>query len=105
VHRSRYGDYLQDVSVLATSPERCFPKGKAAKGIRRANELLVGVAEEFARVNGDTRFRQRMHLARARAYMTSARLQQDNDHARRLFGTGLEHLAKVARSLKIGKKG
>jgi phosphate transport system regulatory protein PhoU len=104
VHRSRYGDYLQDVAVLATSAERRFPKGKAAKGVHRANELLLGVAEEFARTNGDTHYRMRLRLARARAYITSARLQQDGDLARRLFATGLEHLAKVARGLKVGRK-
>ena len=32
VHRSHYGDYLQDVSALATSPVRRFPEGQGREG-------------------------------------------------------------------------
>jgi phosphate uptake regulator len=104
VHRSRYGDYLQDVAVLATSAVRKFPRGKVAKGIRRGNELLFDVAEEFARANGDRYVNERLRLARARALITSARLESDPDRAQALFVDGLEMLRKVARHLKVGKK-
>jgi phosphate uptake regulator/aminoglycoside phosphotransferase (APT) family kinase protein len=103
VHRSQYGDYLQDVAVLCTSALRRFPRGKAAKGIARANEVLLEVAEEFGRKNGDRNFAVRLRLARARALITSARLENDPERAERLFVDGLDLLKKVAKALKVGR--
>jgi hypothetical protein len=104
VHRSRYGDYLQDVAVLATSSVRKFPRAKVAKGVRRGNDLLFDVAEEFARANGDRCVKERLRLARARALITSARLETDPGRAQVLFAEGLQMLRKVAKYLKVGKK-
>jgi aminoglycoside phosphotransferase (APT) family kinase protein len=103
VHRSQYGDYLQDVAVLCASALRRFPKGAIAKGISRANEVLLDVAEEFARKNGDKHFKVRLRLARARALITSARLESDPERAQALFVDGLDSLKKVAKSLKVGR--
>jgi phosphate uptake regulator len=104
VHRSKYGDYLQDVAVLGTSAQRKFPKGKVAKGVRRANDVLYKVAEDFAEINGDTNHRVRLRLARARALITSARLELETDRAEALFVEGLGLLRKVGKALKIGTK-
>ncbi len=104
VHRSKYGDYLQDVAVLATSAQRRFPKGKVAKGVRRANEVLFKAAEDFAETNHDVNYRVRLRLARARALITSARLELEPDRAESLFVEGLGLLRKVGKALKIGKK-
>jgi Ser/Thr protein kinase RdoA (MazF antagonist) len=104
VHRSQYGDYVQDIATLATSPVRKFPRGKTAKGIGKANEVLFEVAEEFARANRDQHFKSRLRLARARALITSARLETEADRAEWLFVEGLGLLKKVARHLKIGRK-
>jgi phosphate uptake regulator len=103
VHRSRYGDYLQDVAVLATSPVRAFPKGRALKGVKRANDVLLRAAEEFAKTNRDEQFKLRLRLARARALMTSARLQSDPARAEALFVEGLGLLKKVGRAFKLEK--
>jgi aminoglycoside phosphotransferase (APT) family kinase protein len=103
VHRSQYGDYLQDVAVLCTSAVRRFPRGKAAKGIARANEVLLEVSEDFGRKNGDRNFAVRLRLARARALITSARLENDPERAERLFVDGLDLLKKVAKALKVGR--
>jgi phosphate transport system regulatory protein PhoU len=102
VHRSRYGDYLQDVAVLATSSVRRFPRGKRAKGITRANDLLHRSAEQFAAANGDRHFRLRLRLARARALITSARFEANAERAQWLFVEGLHHLKRVAKTLKLG---
>jgi phosphate transport system regulatory protein PhoU len=104
VHRSQYGDYLQDVAVLSTSTIRKFPKGKAAKGISRANEILFEAAQDFAGINGDRNFKVRLRLARARALITSARLETDAERAQRLFIEGLELLEKVAKTLNVRRK-
>jgi phosphate uptake regulator len=104
VHRSKYGDYLQDVAVLATSALRKFPRGKIAKGVRRANEVLLQAAEDFAETNQDPYYKVRLRLARARALMTSTRLELEPERAERLFVEGLDLLRKVGRALKIGKK-
>lgn len=104
VHRSRYGDYLQDVAVLATSPIRAFPNRRTAKSIRKTTDVLLSTAEAFAQANRDTQFRHRLRLARARALITSARLEADPKRAEWLFMEGLDLLKKVAKGLKIGKK-
>jgi phosphate transport system regulatory protein PhoU len=104
VHRSQYGDYVQDIAVLATSSTRKFPKGKTAKGVSRANEVLFDVAQEFATENRDLQFKTRLRLARARALMTSARFEADPERAEWLFVEGLSHLKKVARRLITARK-
>ena len=74
-----------------------------AKSIARTNEVLFDVAEQFALANGDKRYRDRLRLARARAFMTSSRLEAEYDRAERLFLEGLDLLKRTARSLKIGR--
>jgi aminoglycoside phosphotransferase (APT) family kinase protein len=103
VHRSQYGDYVQDVATLSTSALRRFPRGRIAKGVLRANEVLFDVAERFAQENGDKSYKERLRLARARSFITSARLEADHDRAERLFIEGLDLLKRVARSMKIGR--
>jgi phosphate uptake regulator/aminoglycoside phosphotransferase (APT) family kinase protein len=105
VHRSQYGDYVQDVATLSTSAVRRFPRGKVAKSVARTNEVLFDVAAEFAHANDDKRYRDRLRLARARSLMTSARLEAEYDRAERLFVEGLDLLKRAARSLKIGRAG
>ncbi len=87
VHRSQYGDYLQDVATLCASTLRRFPKGRVAKGISRANEVLFDVAEEFGKRNGDKHFKMRLRLARARAFITSARLESERNGRSRSSST------------------
>lgn len=99
VHRSRYGDYAGDVGVLLTSTFRQFPRKKVARTLNLVNEMLIEVVSEFAVNNHDTRFPDRLRLARARALITSARLTDDADRAEALFAEGLKYLRKVMRKL------
>jgi hypothetical protein len=103
VHRSQYGDYVQDVATLSTSALRRFPRGKVAKSVARTNEVLFDVAAQFAQQNGDKSYRDRLRLARARAFMTSSRLEAEYERAERLFVEGLGLLKRAARGLKIGR--
>jgi hypothetical protein len=80
---------------------RHFPKGNVAKGVKRANDVLLEAAESFARANNDEHFKLRLRLARARALITSARLQSDSGRAEALFLEGLKILRKVARAFKL----
>jgi hypothetical protein len=82
---------------------RRFPKGKVAKGVARANEVLLEVAERFGHANGDRNYRPRLRLARARSFITSSRLESDYGRAERLFVEGLDLLKRSARSMKLGK--
>ena len=101
VHRSKYGDYLQDLSVLVTSPLRKFPRAKVAKGVLRANDVVLEAASEFGAQNNDRHFKERLRLARARALITSARLESDEERARILFVDGLDLLKKAAKGLRL----
>lgn len=99
VHRSRYGDFAGDVGVLLTSTFRQFPRKRVARTLNLVNDLLVESVGEFARRNGDTRYEDRLRLARARALITSARLTDDAERAESLFAEGLKYLKKVLRRL------
>jgi hypothetical protein len=66
--------------------------------------VLFDVAQEFATENRDLQFKLRLRLARARALMTSARLEADPERAEWLFVEGLGHLKKVARRLVTARK-
>jgi aminoglycoside phosphotransferase (APT) family kinase protein len=100
VHRSRYGDYAGDIGVLLTSTFRQFPRKKVARTLALVNDALVDHVMKFAAENHDTRFEDRLKLARARALITSARLTDDADRAEALFAEGLVHLRRVLRRLK-----
>ena len=59
---------------------------------------------EFGSANGDRLLKPRLHLARARALVTSARLETDSARAEWLFLEGLGLLKKVAKTLKLRRK-
>jgi phosphate uptake regulator len=103
VHRSQYGDFVQDVATLSTSALRRFPRSKVAKSIARSNEVLFDMSAQFALENHDKSYRDRLRLARSRAFITSSRLEADYDRAEHLFVEGLDLLKRVARGLKIGR--
>jgi hypothetical protein len=96
VHRSRLGDYLQDISVFLLSMERrpgaapALPDDFAA-----INELVEGFARRFAAEHGDTAFEPRLHLSLTRSCITSSRVVADPAHAERLLRRGLSLLSLV----------
>jgi phosphate uptake regulator len=97
VHRSGPGDYAQDVGVLLVSNLRT-PLGSAtlAAHMGQLNALIGDFAAEFASLVGDPHFATRLTLAKARSFITSARLVTDGDFARRLYLEGIRLLERAA---------
>lgn len=90
VHRSRLGDYLQDIGVFLLSMER---RPDASPGLREdfaaINELIESFARRFAAEHGDAAFQRRLDLSLSRSYITSSRVVADTAHAERLLRRGL----------------
>jgi phosphate uptake regulator/aminoglycoside phosphotransferase (APT) family kinase protein len=97
VHRSHYGDPLQDVAVFLVSLVRATDVTAARRAT--AEEVggpLVVAAQRFAEQVGDRAFAQRLRLARARSYITSARVVVGTTEATRLFTEGMRELEALA---------
>jgi phosphate uptake regulator len=96
IHRSRFGDYLQDVTVFLVGLER---QPDLAPSVRREMESLAAVitghARDFARDSGDETFELRLQLGLGRSYLTSARIILQPDHAEWLFRRGRVCLQRV----------
>lgn len=96
VHRSRLGDYLQDISVFLLSMERRPGTAPAQlDDFAAINELVEGFARRFAAERGDAAFEPRLHLSLARSCITSSRIVADPVHAERLLRRGLSLLSLV----------
>lgn len=95
VHRSHFGDLLQDVGVLLVSLERT-PNVPAAirSHLDRVGSILEGAARSFAERQGDAGLDERLAVSRARSLITSCRVVVDEEHAVRLFRQGLATLAR-----------
>jgi phosphate transport system regulatory protein PhoU len=97
VHRSRLGDYLQDIGVFMLSMERRPGTAQALHDdFAAVNELVEGFARRFAAEHGDTAFERRLHLSLARSCITSCRVVADSAQSERLLRRGLSLLALVA---------
>jgi aminoglycoside phosphotransferase len=97
VHRSGPGDYVQDLGVLIVSNLRMPIESATLLGeLERVNEIIHDFAAEFAGLIGDPHFATRLILAKARSFITSARLVTDVDFARRLYLQGIQLLERVA---------
>ena len=91
------GDYVQDVGVLLVSNVRTpIDDSVLESQMKRINGVIHAFAAEFAALVGDPHFATRLDLARARSFITSARLVTDVDFARRLFLQGIQLLDRVA---------
>jgi phosphate uptake regulator len=97
VHRSGAGDYAQDVGVLLVSNLRA-PLASPALTVEmeRLNAIIGDFAAQFAGLIGDQHFATRLTLAKARSFITSARLVTDTDFARRLYLQGVQLLERAA---------
>lgn len=96
VHRSRLGDYLQDISVFLLSMERRPGiAGPVADDVAAINELVEGFARRFGAEHGDAAFERRLHLSLARSCITSCRVVADPAHSERLLRRGLGLLSRV----------
>ncbi|WP_068118302.1 aminoglycoside phosphotransferase family protein [Tropicimonas marinistellae] len=86
LHRSRYMDYVQDVSVFMVSTYRLqIPDMPIRRRITRVACDFHAMAAKFARGQKDGMFEYRLALGLARSFATSTRFVFDKDHARRMF--------------------
>jgi aminoglycoside phosphotransferase (APT) family kinase protein len=98
LHRSRYTDYVQDVSVFMVSNYRL--QIMAAPVRRRIVKLIrdfYKITGRYARRNNDALFDIRLALGLARSFVTSTRFILDKSLARDMFLRGRYLLEQVTR--------
>ena len=86
LHRSRYLDYVQDVSVFMVSNYRLqILDAPLRRRIMRVAREFYAIARKFAKQQGDETFELRLALGLARSFATSTRFILDKTLARRMF--------------------
>lgn len=86
LHRSRYMDYVQDVSVFMVSNYRLQVLDKAVRRrIQWVASEFYAMAGKYARKAGDRTFEIRLALGLARSFATSTRFILDKSLARAMF--------------------
>ncbi|XOV88429.1 MAG: PhoU domain-containing protein [Pseudomonadota bacterium] len=104
VHRSRYGDYAQDVSVFLVSNFRVpIFSADIRQRLNEANMRMFECAVGYADSQGDTTFHARLALGLFRSLVTSTRFMFDEGFSTNMFMRGtsvlhelLEHKDDVA---------
>ncbi len=100
VHRSRLGDYLQDISVFLLSMERRPGLTQnLLHDITSVNELVEAFARRFAAEHGDFAFERRFLLSLARSCITSGRVVTDPVRSEALLRRGMQQLASVTETV------
>lgn len=96
LHRSRYMDYVQDVSVFMVSNFRLriLDAPRRRRILRLALEFYRAV-RTYARKSNDNTFEIRLALGLARSFVTSTRFTLDKSLARSMFLRGRYLLEKV----------
>jgi phosphate transport system regulatory protein PhoU len=96
VHRSRPGDYVQDVGVFLLAVVRRPDLTPAMESdVAAINEAVEEFACGFARRRGDTSFSRRLKLSLARSCLTSMRVTIDPAKADQLLHRGMILLDEV----------
>ncbi|CAA0081189.1 Uncharacterised protein [Zhongshania aliphaticivorans] len=86
LHRSRYMDYVQDVSVFMVSNYRLqILDHKVRQRIMAVAREFCESARRFAVQQGDDSFEIRLALGLARSFITSTRFTLDKSQARSMF--------------------
>ncbi|MAW08394.1 MAG: hypothetical protein CME61_08985 [Halobacteriovoraceae bacterium] len=86
LHRSRYMDYVQDVSVFMVSNYRLQVLDRATRQrIAQVATDMHGMAAKFAKRQKDRTFEYRLALGLARSFASSTRFVVDQNHARRML--------------------
>lgn len=86
LHRSRYMDYVQDVSVFMVSNYRLQVLDRETRHrIMLVSQAFYKSAKAFARKQEDATFEYRLALGLARSFATSTRFIFDKLHARRMW--------------------
>ncbi|WP_421905342.1 aminoglycoside phosphotransferase family protein [Mameliella sp.] len=105
LHRSRYMDYVQDVSVFMVSNYRLqvLDAGTRARIARVATDMHA-MAAKFARRQKDPTFEYRLALGLARSFASSTRFVVDEKHARRML-LRARYILESALAVPEGKEG
>lgn len=86
LHRSRYMDYVQDVSVFMVSNYRLQVLDADTRArIAGVATAMHEMAAKFARRQKDSTYSYRLALGLARSFASSTRFVVDEDHARRML--------------------
>lgn len=104
LHRSRYMDYVQDVSVFMVSNYRLQVLDAALRA--RITDVALGMhdmAAKFARRQKDPTFEYRLALGLARSFASSTRFIVDKDHARRMM-LRARYILETALAVPEGKE-
>lgn len=104
LHRSRYMDYAQDVSVFMVSNYRLQVLDVDTRArIARVAGDMHDMAAKFARRQKDSCFEYRLALGLARSFASSTRFVLDRDHARRMM-LRARYLLETALAVPEGKE-
>jgi aminoglycoside phosphotransferase len=101
LHRSGYGDYVQDLSTFMVSCYRILnfdPKTRRLIGDAMLSTYAFG--ERFAKQQNDTTFHLRLALGLARGYITSTRFILEEHLAKAMFYRGQLLLEQVTQLSK-----
>jgi Ser/Thr protein kinase RdoA (MazF antagonist) len=104
LHRSRFMDYVQDVSVFLVSNFRLQIFDIPLR--QRTNDIILNFysfAEAFAEENKDKTFPLRLALGVARSFATSTRFVLDNHLAHAMFSRSRYLLEQVVDSARAGR--
>ncbi|WP_193141389.1 phosphotransferase [Meridianimarinicoccus sp. MJW13] len=104
LHRSRFMDYVQDVSVFMVSNYRLqIQDAQLRNRVADVAGDVHAMATKFARAQGDKTFEYRLALGLARSFATSTRFVFDKAHARRMF-LRARYLLELALACPDGKE-
>ncbi len=96
LHRSRYMDYVQDVSVFMVSNYRLqVLDAPVRRRIARLASEFYGFARGYAQKRGDETFELRLALGLARSFVTSTRFILDRSLAEAMFLRGRYLIERV----------
>ncbi|MEM7363299.1 MAG: PhoU domain-containing protein [Pseudomonadota bacterium] len=96
VHRSTYGDYVQDVSVFLASNFRIpLFSNDVRRNLNAANDRIYTCARSFARKHGDVNFDARLALGLFRSFITSTRFLIDTSFSRDLYYQATEIMREL----------
>ena len=96
VHRSKFGDYVQDVSVFLVSNFRIPVLSQDIRSrLNRANLKMYACAAKFAQEHKDEYFEVRLALGLFRSLITSTRFILDKEFSAQLFERGVTILRQI----------
>ncbi|MCF8033167.1 MAG: phosphotransferase [Desulfarculaceae bacterium] len=96
LHRSKYTDYVQDISVFVVSNFRLpvFQRELRSR-VDASIEAFLRFAGKFARVTGDDTFEARLTMGLARSLFSSTRFEMNRRFSREMFLRSVYLLEKL----------